>query len=131
MTLTCPKCNSGQIGTRNRARKAGGTIGMAAGATTGAAGLFHGGRAGWATASIIAPPSMPYTKIAAAIIGGIIGATTGCAIGVALGELVDDRVLDNYRCLACGYTFSPNSIKQPDSSNPSFSQNDKAQFDDQ
>ena len=27
--------------------------------------------------------------------------------GARLGEMVDERVLDNYRCLACAYTFSP------------------------
>jgi hypothetical protein len=131
MTVICPKCHSERIDTRNRARKVGGTIGMAAGATTGAAGLFQGARAGWATASIIAPHGMPYTRIAGAIIGGIVGATTGCAIGVSLGELVDDNVLDNYCCLACCHTFSPNRIKQHAPSNPSFGQNSMANFNDQ
>jgi hypothetical protein len=131
MTLICPKCHSERIDTRNLARKAGGTLGTLAGATSGAAGLFQGARAGWAAASIIAPQGMAYTRIAGAIIGGIVGATTGCAIGVSLGELVDDNVLDNYCCLACDYTFSQNRAKQPASSNPSFGQNGMAHFSDQ
>ena len=101
---------------------------MAAGATTGAAGLFQGAQVGWAAASSMVPTGMPYTKIAGAIIGGIIGATTGCAIGLSLGELLDDNVLHNYRCLSCGFTFSPNRIKQPTFTTPEFGQNAMADF---
>ena len=39
---------------RDRGRKVGGTIGMAAGATTGVAGLFQGAQAGWNVVSVIA-----------------------------------------------------------------------------
>ncbi len=118
MPIICPKCDSERIHTRNRARKAGGAVGTLAGATTGAAGLFQGARYGWAAAASIAPMGMPYTRIAGAIIGGIVGATTGCAIGVSLGELVDDNVLDNHKCLTCGYTFSPSRVKKTSSLTP-------------
>ena len=129
MTLICPRCNTGRIITRDRARKVVGAVGMAAGATTGAAGLFQGAQAGWNAASAISPPSMPYTRIAGALIGGIIGATTGCAIGLSLGELVDDNVLHNYCCLSCRFTFSPNKKRQSTPTTQKFGQTDMADFD--
>jgi len=44
--------------------------------------------------------------LAGAIIGGLFGAAAGGAVGTRVGEAVDDHILDNYQCLACGYTFS-------------------------
>lgn len=35
----------------------------------------------------------------------LIGGATGCAAGAAFGEVIDDSVLDKYRCTNCGYTF--------------------------
>jgi hypothetical protein len=40
------------------------------------------------------------------VIAGLIGGTAGCATGSVFGEIVDDKVLDNFRCYACGHTFS-------------------------
>jgi hypothetical protein len=44
--------------------------------------------------------------MAGAILGGLAGAATGCIAGAKLGEVIDGRVLDNYRCLDCGLSFS-------------------------
>jgi hypothetical protein len=41
-----------------------------------------------------------------AVIGALLGGATGASAGVILGDVLDERVLDNYRCLACGYSFS-------------------------
>jgi len=35
-----------------------------------------------------------------------LGSTTTDSGGAKAGELVDEHVLNNYRCLACGYEFS-------------------------
>ncbi|WP_354681497.1 hypothetical protein [Cupriavidus plantarum] len=43
--------------------------------------------------------------IAGAILGGLLGGATGCSAGAALGELIDDKILDNYRCLDCAHVF--------------------------
>lgn len=73
---SCPKCQSDRVEMRHRARKTGGAVGAVCGA------------------------------IAGAVIAGLIGGTAGCATGSMFGEVVDDKVLDNYRCHACGHTFS-------------------------
>ena len=52
------------------------------------------------------PAGVGVGGIAGAILGGLAGAVTGCIAGAKLGEIIDERVLDNYLCLACGHTFS-------------------------
>ena len=42
-------------------------------------------------------------------IGVVGGAATGGMAGAKLGEVIDDRILDNYQCLACDYAFSRNT----------------------
>jgi len=37
--------------------------------------------------------------------GALIGGVAGGAAGAAIGEQVDDTLLDNYACQACGHTF--------------------------
>tara|TARA_R110001583_G_scaffold121882_1_gene273040 strand:- start:512 stop:808 length:297 start_codon:yes stop_codon:yes gene_type:complete len=44
--------------------------------------------------------------IGGAVIGALLGGATGASAGVILGDVLDERVLDNYRCLDCGYSFS-------------------------
>ena len=39
--------------------------------------------------------------------GGLIGVAGGIA-GATLGEQMDDKVLNNFQCLECGYSFSVN-----------------------
>ena len=58
-------------------------------------------------------------------VAAIVGARTGAAVGalagpagasagVVLGDVLDERVLDNHRCLECGYSFSANSDSRDD-----------------
>jgi hypothetical protein len=84
MLTTCPHCHSSQVVTRNHARKVGGTLGAIAGAASGFAG---------------------------AILGGVLGGTAGCSAGATLGELIDEKVLHNYYCLDCQYTFGQASAE--------------------
>ena len=44
------------------------------------------------------------------------GGTTGASAGVALGSVLDEQVLDNYRCLDCDYCFR--SVPHEDSEAP-------------
>jgi hypothetical protein len=37
----------------------------------------------------------------------LVGALAGGSAGIALGEVVDNKILDNYQCLCCQFTFSP------------------------
>jgi hypothetical protein len=132
ITVLCPKCHSKRIGILNRARKAGGAIGTLAGATSGAAGALQGARAGWNTALIIAPRH-PYSRIAAAIIGGLFGGAAGCAIGASFGEVVDENILDNYYCLSCGHKFSCRGVEKAamNVNHPGFDHGSMAHPDDQ
>lgn len=121
MTHLCPNCQSDRIGILHHGRKLGGTIGTLSGvilavrnaqtgaligASVGPLGVVAGGLAGLALS---------------AFKGGIIGATTG----VSLGSLIDASVLNNCKCLSCGYTFSlPNESHQKGEHHPASIQTD-------
>ena len=65
---------------------------------------------------MIAPPAGPLVgTIAGAVLGGIFGGILGCEVGTTLGKAVDKNILNNYRCVACGHTFSDSSTS---STNP-------------
>lgn len=110
MSFHCPNCHSERVTTRNRAKKAGGFIGGVAGTASGAAGAFSGSEIGMTVGIVAGPPGMAAGAIAGAILGALFGAATCGMAGAKLGEVVDERILDNYRCLACNHTFS---IKVP------------------
>lgn len=106
MNLNCPKCHSTRIGAKNFGRKTGGVIGTVAGAASGMSDIVRRSPADWAKAPFALPPAAPFSTIASAILGGLFGGAAGCAVGATLGEAVDEHILDNWQCLACGYTFS-------------------------
>jgi len=47
-------------------------------------------------------------SIAGAILGGLFGGVAGGIARATLGEQIDDKMLANYQCLECGYSFSVN-----------------------
>jgi hypothetical protein len=106
MNLTCPQCQSDSIGTKNLAKKTGGTIGTVAGAASGAAGAMGGAEIGASAGLIAGPVGAIFGGIVGAILGGLFGGAAGGTVGARLGEVVDDTVLDNCHCLQCGYCFS-------------------------
>ncbi|WP_431821316.1 hypothetical protein [Burkholderia sp. F1] len=102
----CPQCQSHRTEPRHVARRIGGTVGAAAGATGAVAIALSGAEAG-ATAGLIAGPiGSACGGVAGAILAGLIAGAAGCATGAAFGEAVDQKILDNWRCRACGRTFS-------------------------
>jgi predicted RNA-binding Zn-ribbon protein involved in translation (DUF1610 family) len=110
VTPPCPECQSLRIETRNHARKIGGAIGTVAGTTSGVAYALSGAEIGAMIGVLAGPIGSICGALAGAVIAGLIGGAAGCAAGAVLGEVVDANVLNNYRCHACGYTFSG---KQP------------------
>ncbi|MFC3532028.1 hypothetical protein ACFOLG_07500 [Vogesella facilis] len=128
MLTTCPHCKSPQVVTRNHARKVGGTIGAIAGAASGFSAAMKGARIGGTLGGriglIAGPSGAALGSVAGAILGGLLGGTTGCSAGAALGELIDDKVLHNYRCLDCGYTFGEASAGYRTRQSPSFDESD-------
>jgi len=102
----CPGCESLRTEARHIARRIGGAIGATAGGTSAAAAALSGAEIGAAAGTVGGPFGVLCGSIAGAIIAGLAGAAAGCATGVALGETIDRKVLDNWRCRACGRTFS-------------------------
>lgn len=102
----CPRCGSHQLEKRNHARKAGSTIGAVAGATSGVAMTLSGAEVGATVGMIAGPIGAVFGGLAGAILAGLAASTAGCAAGAAMGELIDDNVLGNHCCMACGYTFT-------------------------
>jgi hypothetical protein len=105
-SLACPKCQSLRVDVRHRARRTGGAIGAVAGTFSGITIALTGAETGTVVGMLAGPAGAVCGAIAGAVIAGLIGGTAGCATGSVFGEIVDDKVLDNYRCHACGHTFS-------------------------
>jgi hypothetical protein len=103
---TCPACESLRTEPRHVARRIGGAIGATAGGTSAAATALSGAELGAAAGTLGGPIGVLCGSIAGAIIASLAGAAAGCATGAALGETLDRKVLDNWRCRACGHTFS-------------------------
>lgn len=106
MHLPCPNCNSTRVTTRNRARKTVGLIGTVGGTLGGASGGLSGFEIGTVVGIVAGPPGMVVGGVLGALFGALVAGTAGGLSGAQLGELIDRRILDNYRCLACGHTFS-------------------------
>lgn len=104
-SLPCPQCGSERIETRDFAQRTGGALGGVAGAAGGVAGTLPGAQLGLAIGLAGGPFGATLGTVIGAILGGLCGAALGCEVGATFGQVVDDRVLDNYRCLACGHTF--------------------------
>lgn len=106
MIYACPACEAMRTEPRHIARRIGGAIGATAGGTSAAAAALSGAELGAAAGTLGGPFGVLCGSIAGAIIAGLAGAAAGCATGAALGETIDRKVLDNWRCRACGHTFS-------------------------
>lgn len=108
--LRCPHCQSARVDTLNVGRKAGSTIGSVAGATSCVAMALSGAETGATVGAIGGPFGSIFGGIAGAVVAGLLGSAAGSAAGSAVGAAIDDNILDNYRCLSCGYTFGAQRI---------------------
>lgn len=102
----CPQCQSTQTAPRHMARRIGGAVGAAAGATSAIALALAGAETGAAIGVPAGPIGAVCGSVAGAILAGLIAGATGCATGAAFGEALDQKVLNNWRCIACGRTFT-------------------------
>ena len=110
MSEQCPSCRSWRIGKKNYGKKAAGVIGASAGTYGGYVAAIAGARTGAAVGALTGPVG----GIGGAVIGALLGGATGASAGVVLGDVLDERVLDNYRCLDCGYSFSTDPDSRDD-----------------
>jgi len=106
----CPQCESPRTVQRHIARRIFGAVGAAAGVTSTIAAALSGAEAGAVFGVIGGPIGAVCGSIAGAILVGLVAGAAGCAtMAAALGEALDQKVLDNWRCLACGRTFTVHS----------------------
>ncbi|WP_080412862.1 hypothetical protein [Burkholderia ubonensis] len=102
----CPSCESFRTEQRHIARRIWSAIGAAAGATSGAAAVLSGAETGAVTGALGGPIGSVCGGVAGAVLAGLVAGAAGCATGAAFGEALDHKVLNNWRCLACGRTFT-------------------------
>jgi hypothetical protein len=106
---SCPKCQAGNIEARHYGRRVGSAIGTVAGAVRSASAALAGAETGAAFGLVAGGPiGSACGGIAGAVVAALVGGTAGGAIGAAIGEMADTNILNNYRCHACGHTFSLN-----------------------
>lgn len=102
----CPQCNSTQTVPRHIARRIFGAVGAAAGATGAIAAALSGAEVGATIGVVGGPLGAACGSFAGAILAGLVAGAAGCATGAAFGEAIDVKVLNNWRCLACGRAFT-------------------------
>lgn len=111
-SLSCPRCNSPHITTRDYASKAGSAIGTVAGAAGGAAAMMAGAETGATLGLVAGPIGSIVGGLAGGLMGMLLGGATGCATGHAVGSQLDDLVFDNHECQDCGHVFRVSVAKQ-------------------
>lgn len=104
--LQCPNCGSQRIETRDLAQRTGGTLGGLAGAAGGIAGALRGARAGFTLGMAAGPVGGGIGTVIGVVLGGLGGGALGTELGAIFGRVVDDRVLNNLQCAACGHVFT-------------------------
>jgi hypothetical protein len=109
-TPICPRCHSTHIETLGYGRRIGGTVGTVAGAASGAAGAMGGAEIGATVGLLAGPLGVLLGGIAGALMGGLAGAAVGGVAGSQLGRVVDENILDNYRCYSCSQTFGDQAL---------------------
>ncbi|WP_208446956.1 hypothetical protein [Burkholderia anthina] len=106
LAYPCPSCESFRTEQRHIARRIWSAIGAAAGATSGAAAVLSGVETGAVVGALGGPIGAVCGGVAGAVLAGLVAGAAGCATGAAFGEALDHKVLNNWRCLACGRTFT-------------------------
>lgn len=102
----CPSCESFRTEQRHIARRICSAVGAAAGAMSGATAVLSGAETGAAVGSLGGPIGAVCGGVAGAVLAGLVAGAAGCATGAAFGDALDRQILNNWRCLACGRTFT-------------------------
>lgn len=104
--LLCPRCQSERIETRSYGKKIGGTVGAVAGIGSGMALILSGADIRAAIGSVADPADTMASGLAGGVLAVLMSGSAGCAAGAAFGNVIDENVLDKYRCVECGHAFS-------------------------
>ena len=104
--LLCPRCQSERIETRSYGKKIAGALGAAAGIGSGMALILSGADIRAASGSAADPVDAAAGGFAGGVLAVLKSGSAGCAAGAAFGDVIDEHVLDKYRCVECGHAFS-------------------------
>lgn len=104
-TIFCPQCGSLHIQTKNHGKRLGGALGTCVGLIQSLSGTARGAQLGATAGFCLATSVHPWSRLTTAVLGALAGGTVGCVSGAALGHAIDQTVLNNHRCLRCGYSF--------------------------
>lgn len=104
--MLCPRCQSERIETRSYGKKIGGALGAAAGIGSGMALVLSGADIRATSGSAADPVDAAASGLAGGVLAVLKSGSAGCAAGAAFGDVIDEHVLDKYRCVECGHAFS-------------------------
>lgn len=104
--LLCPRCQSERIETRSYGKKIGGALGAAAGIGSGMALVLSGADIRAVSGPTEDPTGTEAGGLAQGVLTVLRSGSVGCAAGAAFGDVIDEHVLDRYRCVECGHAFS-------------------------
>lgn len=87
------------VGTNNNyGKKSAGIVGAVAGAMGGFSAVY-GARAGMSLGVVAWPGGVTLAGVSGCLVSTRLGGVSGASTGMALGEVLDDHVLDSFRCL--------------------------------
>ena len=106
MITKCPNCRSDRIVTKDVAKKTCGILGIVGGAASATTGTLSGAELGGTVGLLLGPGGTTLGAFAGALLAALVAGTTGALTGARLGEVIDNKILNNYQCLACNFVFS-------------------------
>lgn len=103
--LICPRCQSERVETRGYGKKIGGAMGAIAGIGSGIALVLSGADLGAVTSA-----GTKTDGLARGVLAVLKSGSAGCVAGAAFGNVIDEDVLDKYRCVECGHAFNQRRV---------------------
>lgn len=104
--LLCPRCQSERVETRSYGKKIGGALGAIAGIGSGMALVLSGADISKVGGSMAVSSDTAAGGLAGGVLVVLRSGSAGCTAGADFGNVIDENVLDKYRCVECGHAFS-------------------------
>ena len=104
--MQCVSCGSTRVESRHYARRLCSVVGGAIGAFIGVSNDDVGDQVNRLIGQYGGVMlSQPVRQMASYLLAGFIAGTVGSRMGEAFGRQIDESILNNYHCLACGHSF--------------------------
>ena len=111
MSIYCPKCQSGHIQLLQIGQTTGARIGSISGAIRGITHAIRGPSKNVLLLRLLGRGGSPHINL---VCNAIVGAFAGSSLGTAVGEVLDENIIGNGLCHACGHQFCiPRAPQQP------------------